>query len=219
MNDIATKTLNNESDLNKITTEALHKEIDLIQACITRMANNSFLIKGWAVSIVAVVLALAEKAINPAFLSAIVLIPLISFWYLDAFFLYTEKLYRKMYEWVINERLNSNSEKMYDLNPHRFKEQLKVRKWNRQSCKVEDTNKLENIWTVMSSLTLRCFYGIPLFIVIIIMLFQTIPAVVSHCKPDTNAALSSKDSSATQKTDIPTISAPNKTNNSNTKYP
>lgn len=39
--------------------DVLHKEIDLIQACITRMASNSFLLKGWAVSIIAVILALS----------------------------------------------------------------------------------------------------------------------------------------------------------------
>lgn len=218
MNNITTDELKSEDDLRKITTDALHKEIDLIQACITRMANNSFLIKGWAVSIVAVVLALAEKAIHPALLSAIVLIPLISFWYLDAFFLYTEKLYRKMYEWVITERLNANSEKMYDLNPHRFKELLKVRKWNSQSCKVEDTNRLENIWTVMCSITLRCFYGIPLLIVITIMLFQTIPNVVTYCKGQTKAVISSNGTEALGKPNIPTISAAsNKTNNQSTK--
>lgn len=69
--------------------DVLHKEIDLIQACITRMAHNSFLLKGWAISIIAVVLALADKAANPALLSSVLLIPLLSFWYLDAFFLRT----------------------------------------------------------------------------------------------------------------------------------
>ena len=56
-------------------TEIVHKEIDLIQACIARMASNSFLLKGWAISIVAVVLALADKTIEPALLSSFVLIP------------------------------------------------------------------------------------------------------------------------------------------------
>ena len=36
---------------NIIKIEEIHKEIDLIQACITRMAQNSFKIKGWFVSI------------------------------------------------------------------------------------------------------------------------------------------------------------------------
>ena len=38
----------------KIHMAEIHKEIDLIQACITRMASNSFMIKGWAYGIIAV---------------------------------------------------------------------------------------------------------------------------------------------------------------------
>jgi 3'-phosphoadenosine 5'-phosphosulfate sulfotransferase (PAPS reductase)/FAD synthetase len=202
-----------QNDLSKITPEVLHKEIDLIQACITRMANNSFLIKGWAISLVAVVLALVEKAIQPAFLSAIVLIPLLSFWYLDAFFIYTERLYRKMYEWVINQRLNANSEKIYDLNPHRFEDQLKVRKWNRQTSKFDDTSKLENVCTVMWSTTLRYFYGIPVLIVIIIILSQVIAAIPTHSKTKPNSDLSSNGEATAKTHVVPTISAANKTNN------
>lgn len=167
----------------KITESILHKEIDLIQACISRMAHNSFLIKGWAISIVAVVLALADKANNPILLGVVLLIPLISFWYLDAFFLYTEKLYRKMYEWVIAERQSENSEKLYELNPHRFKAELKKRKWNRKTRTMETTDKLENVWSVMFSLTLRCFYGIPVLIVIGIIVFQCVQG--SCTKSDT----------------------------------
>ena len=45
-------------DKKEISIEEIHKEIDLIQSCITRMAQNSFMIKGWFVSIYAVILAL-----------------------------------------------------------------------------------------------------------------------------------------------------------------
>lgn len=154
--------------MNQANKENLHKEIDLIQECIKRMANNSFLLKGWTISLVAVVLALSEKNVNPYFLGLIVLVPLVSFWYLDAFFLYTEKLYRKMYEWVITERPKSNNEKMYDLNPHRFKNELKVKKWNKKTQQMED--KKETICTVMWSVTLRCFYFIPTILVILVLL-------------------------------------------------
>lgn len=131
--------------------DVLHKEIDLIQACITRMANNSFLLKGWAVSIIAVILALADKALEPALLSAVVLIPLISFWYLDAFFLRTERMYREMYKWVIEKRAAGDNSLLYDLNPHRFADA------------VETTRK------TMWSLTLRWFYGIPAVITIVVI--------------------------------------------------
>ena len=126
--------------------DILHKEIDLIQACITRMASNSFLLKGWAISIIAVILALADKAVDPALLSSLVLIPLISFWYLDAFFLRTERMYRKMYEWVLMKRGSGDFTYLYDLNPHRFKDEV------------------DSTWKVMWSITLRWFYGIPALI-------------------------------------------------------
>jgi hypothetical protein len=156
--------------MNQTDKENLHKEIDLIQECIKRMASNSFLLKGWTISLVAVVLALSEKNVSPYFLGLVVLVPLISFWYLDAFFLYTEKLYRKMYEWVINERPKSNNERMYDLNPHRFKDQLRVKKWNKEKKVMEETNRLESEWTVMWSKTLRCFYFIPIVLIMIILI-------------------------------------------------
>lgn len=136
--------------------DVLHKEIDLIQACITRMANNSFLLKGWTISIIAVVLALADKAVKPELLSSILFIPLFSFWYLDAFFLRTEKRYRKMYEWVLKMRCANDTTYLYDLNPHRF------------NAEVDST------WGVMWTITLRCFYGIPALITFGVIIFRII---------------------------------------------
>ncbi len=162
--------------------EALHKEIDLIQACISRMAHNSFLIKGWAISIVAVVLALGEKTDHTLSLSIALLIPLLSFWYLDAFFLYTEKLYRKMYEWVIEKRPQGNEEKRYDLNPHRFKKVLKVQKLNQETGEKEDTDKEQSEWTNMRTKTLACFYGIPVLLVLIVIAIQLAPKVCDLTK-------------------------------------
>lgn len=132
----------------------IHKEIDLIQACITRMAQNSFLIKGWCISIIAVVLALASKKLNPLLLGAVLLIPLFSFWYLDAFFLRTERMYRKMYEWVLKKRMKDDKTYLYDLNPRRFEKYV------------------ESSFKVMLSITLRCFYGIPTLITIGVIIYR-----------------------------------------------
>ena len=44
----------------------LEKEIDLIQACINRMAQNSFMVKGWAITLIAVVLALLPESFDVA---------------------------------------------------------------------------------------------------------------------------------------------------------
>jgi len=140
--------------MNQNNTEIIHKEIDLIQACINRMAHNSFLIKGWALTIITVVLALTEKNIDPIYLCLVIFIPLISFWYLDAFFLQTEKMYRKMYEWVLQSRPKNELEYLYDLNPHRFKDQV------------------DSMANVMRSITLRVFYGIPSLIVLVMIIYQ-----------------------------------------------
>ena len=84
--------------------KCLEKEIDLIQACINRMAKNSFVVKGWAITLASVILALLPKNIDIKILSLIVLVSTLCFWYIDAFFLKTEKLYRWKYEWVIANR-------------------------------------------------------------------------------------------------------------------
>lgn len=44
--------------------EQLHKEIDLVQSCISRMANNSFMCKGWLLSLIVAILALLPENIN-----------------------------------------------------------------------------------------------------------------------------------------------------------
>ena len=102
--------------------EILHKEIDLIQSVITRMANNSFLLKGWIVSLIAVLLALTKDtmvASQLSYFNLILSLPVIVFWYLDAFFLHKEKCYRKLYEWVVENRITS-TEHLYSLDYKRF---------------------------------------------------------------------------------------------------
>ncbi len=152
--------------MTELENKNLHKEIDLIQDCIKRMASNSFLLKGWAISLVTVVLALSAKQVNPYFLGFVVLVPLVTFWYLDAFFLFTEKMYREMYNWVIQGRPEGNTKKLYDLNPHRFKDQLKVK----NKKKPQEEWKQESEWTVMWSKTLRCFYLTPICLVTLSLL-------------------------------------------------
>jgi len=103
-------------DKKEISIEEIHKEIDLIQSCITRMAQNSFMIKGWFVSIYAVILALLPEKINLLLLCIALTAVNLIFWYLDGFFLRTEKVYRKIYDWVLEMRPQNNRELMYQLN-------------------------------------------------------------------------------------------------------
>lgn len=129
-----------DSDSQKVMLE----EVKLIQDVIKRMASNSFIIKGWAITLVVATLLLkgAKAQVLIAF------IPTISFWYLDAYFLRQERMYRKLYEWVIGNRADSK-EFFFDLNANRFKDQV------------------ASVTTIMASQTLAAFYGTIAFIIIL----------------------------------------------------
>lgn len=103
----------------KIKRDDLYKEIDLIQACITRMADNSFRLKELYISLISVAITVmmtqeSEWIIIGIFLLCVTLI----FWGLNAFFLKMETLYRWKYEWVIKKRMAGELDYLFDLNPH-----------------------------------------------------------------------------------------------------
>ena len=77
------------------------RHLEMIQAIITRMATNSFMLKGWAVTLVAGVFVLASKDSNPLYFS-IAYIPIILFWFLDSYYLQLERKFRILYKQVGN---------------------------------------------------------------------------------------------------------------------
>ena len=81
--------------------------LTFIQGVITRMGQNSFLLKGWSVTIVAALFALAAQGANKQYV-LVAYFPVVMFWLLDAFFLYQEKLFRKLYEKVGADEINSD---------------------------------------------------------------------------------------------------------------
>lgn len=81
--------------------ESKFKHLEIIQNTISRMASNSFALKGWAVTLVAAVFALASKDAEKTYL-IIVYIPIFAFSGLDAYYLLQERLYRALYDEVRN---------------------------------------------------------------------------------------------------------------------
>ena len=79
--------------------EDKQKHLEFIQQVISRMNANSFLIKGWTVTLVAALFALAAKDANQKFF-IIAYLPIPVFWYLDAYFLSQERKYRQLYDVV-----------------------------------------------------------------------------------------------------------------------
>jgi len=138
--------MENEDELK----EFMLKEIEIIQDIIRRMGFNSFMIKGWAITLVVVTLLLkgTEYQVWIAF------IPLLVFWFLDAYFLWQERMYRKLYEWVINNRLKTE-EYLFDMNSYRFKGEVQSR------------------FRIMFSITLGWFY---ISIAILIVIYSILTA-------------------------------------------
>ena len=75
------------------------EHLKLIQGVITRMASNSFALKGWAVTLAAGIFALASKDSDKMYF-LVSYIPCFMFWLLDSYYLRQERLYRALYDKV-----------------------------------------------------------------------------------------------------------------------
>ncbi len=128
--------------------EYMLKEISIIQDIIKRMGFNSFMIKGWAVTLVVATLLLkgTEYQVWIAF------VPLLVFWFLDAYFLRQERMYKKLYEWVVTHRLKTD-EYLFDMNAYRFED------------------KVQSRLRIMFSITLGPFYGSIAILLVIYLVF------------------------------------------------
>ncbi|GEM_PF-208168 len=75
------------------------KHLEFIQTAINRMAGNSFLLKGWAVTLVGGLLALSFKETDKAYIGISIAI-LFFFWILDAYYLSLERSFVGLYDRV-----------------------------------------------------------------------------------------------------------------------
>lgn len=75
------------------------KHLEMIQNIINRMASGSAFLKGWTVIFVAAVLGFSLKDSKPLFV-LLAVIPTLSFWGLDGFYLRQERLFRELYDEV-----------------------------------------------------------------------------------------------------------------------
>ena len=76
--------------------ENKYKHMDYIQSAITRMASNSFYLKGWNVTIIAAIVALSIKESDWRIYACALLLNIV-FWFLDAYYIKQEKLFRELY--------------------------------------------------------------------------------------------------------------------------
>ena len=71
----------------------------MIQGVVTRLGQNSFLLKGWSVLLVSALLALGAASSEELVL-LVAFLPVLAFWGLDGYFLWQERLFRALYDYV-----------------------------------------------------------------------------------------------------------------------
>ena len=123
------------------------KHLEFIQAVISRMNTNSFLIKGWAITLVSALFALAAKDANINYV-LITYVVLPAFWVLDGFFISVERQYRKLY-FEVSKKNEENID--FNMNADKF-------------------NEGDRTWLCgIMSTTLLIFYGTSIVVTLIVM--------------------------------------------------
>lgn len=126
--------------------------MQFIQDVIKRLAKNSFLLKGWSVTLVSALFVLATKD-RLIFFALLAYLPAIAFWALDGYFLRQERLFRALYNKVRiieDERID----------------------FSMDTRSVE--NSVDTWWNTCFSATLSLFHGtvcVTIFIIMICLKF------------------------------------------------
>jgi len=124
------------------------KYLEMIQSVINRMANNSFLLKGWSVVLVSALFVVGAKNSTISFI-LLAYFPTLAFWILDGYFLWQERLYRKLYD-----RVRETNEEKIDFSMDTSSVINEVNPW----------------YKIVFSKTLSIFYGTILGAILIVML-------------------------------------------------
>lgn len=123
--------------------------LEMIQTIISRMNNCSFVIKGWAIAVITVLLGLNIKNTNIQ-LYLITMVLIIILWFLDGFFISQERRYRSLYD----EIRKSSNETDFSMDTKLF-------------------SKGKNSWIRgIFSKTLILYYIPLIFIMIILLIFK-----------------------------------------------
>ena len=141
------------------------KHLEFIQAVITRLGNNGFLAKGWAISLIAALIALASN--NGTYIWALVFLGCFCvalFAYIDSYYLQQERCFRALY----NDAIAQNSENEISLFSMDIREYLN----NNQNKSYEYCQLLSCLY----SKTIIRLYG-SLIVVVLIL-----GVILSCCK-------------------------------------
>ena len=128
--------------------ENKQKHLEFIQSTVGRMASNLFLLKGWTITLIAALFALAAKDSDRGYF-LIAYLPALMFWTLDGYFLSQERRFRALYDQV---RKLEESNIDFSMDTSSFKKEVR------------------NTWLgAMFSRTLLIYYGALVLTMVVVM--------------------------------------------------
>ena len=93
------------------------KHLEMTQGVINRLGGNSFLLKSWSMTALVATMVLISRQDTPnPYLPLTLIVPIMGFWILDGYFLWQEKLFRKIYDEV---RQQDDTDFKMDVMKHR----------------------------------------------------------------------------------------------------
>lgn len=156
-------------------TDAQVKHLEFIQSVIARLATNSFLAKGWAITVAGALYGFAVSHLNP-WIALLGVVPAVAFWWLDGYFLRAERLFRLLYD---DARRPGTKVELFSMNVSPYQSD--------RHCSWRAT---------IFSPTLRVFYGILLAIGLIIFTASIVQSTRPAHPARTTSARSSSVSSS-----------------------
>lgn len=136
---------------HKAPDRDLTQHLEFIQAVVERHARNSFILKGWSVTLVAAVLLLAVRGADPQMAMIAGLLPALTFWGLDAYYLRQERKFRKLYDNVRRDGVDGDDR--FTLNAKPF------------------AKHVDSWWKTLMAATVVCFHGVVIAVVLIALGF------------------------------------------------
>ena len=126
------------------------KHLEFVQNIITRMAANSFILKGWTITLISILFALAINNSDTQFI-ILAIFPAFVFWGLDSYYLRQERLFRKLYDYTRKTDLPKNDS--FSLDTRKF------------------SNKVDSWFITLFSSTVMLLHGMIIILIVVMMIF------------------------------------------------
>lgn len=95
--------------------------MDYVQSTISRMASKSFYLKGWNVTIISAIVALSFKESDWRIYTCALVLNIV-FWFLDAYYLKQEALFRKLFEKI--SKISDDTQVNFSMNTDEFEKDV-----------------------------------------------------------------------------------------------